>query len=226
MSTQSSKDTLQTSKKVSLLAELRKQVRALSPKDRKALLKDAFSPKELQFATKTAGKLSIEQIIGIANNSLDTLKERKALRTAITNECVNKHKEYEAPKAKPHLKARKRDSQIVMNSLLGWNKAYKLVKAAVLGHKSAIADFDPKDWIATERMDSFNKSQLDWAMKSIPNLKGFLSEKDRKAPALSPKMVINALSSAATMTAPTFSKRVQWVNEQRKQSKAKADKKS
>lgn len=161
--------------------------------------------------------MNFDQIKAAIENGGLTLEQIREL-TKVANKAKKSHDDYQPHTPAQHTVAKRDAIKAILNQILGLNAARR--EALKLLKNGSIVLLD---MVKPDEKEQFNQVQLDYVNKSLKRLTYFMPEKARNSEAFTPKMILDAMISAATMSGPAFANRCKAMQHDHEKAQAKTD---
>jgi hypothetical protein len=146
--------------------------------------------------------------------SLEQIRELTKVATAVKKS----HADYQPHVSPEHVNAKRDAIKLILNQVLGLNAARKEALKLLANGSIVLLDM-----VKPEEKDAFNAVQLAFVNKSLKRLTYFMPNKARTSDAFTPKMILDAMISAATMSGPAFANRCKAMQHDAEKTQAKTD---
>jgi D-arabinose 1-dehydrogenase-like Zn-dependent alcohol dehydrogenase len=148
---------------------------------------------------KNVGALDFRAILKLAFSKCESLDDYREISKMTRLEIFN-HPDYVKPQTAAHVAAQKEDTEKIMITVMGKNKAYQTAVKLIKEDK-----IKPLTWCKETHHNSEN--QINFVLKSYKNLFFFVKDSDG-LDAATPRKIVSILARAAAMKPENFARAI------------------
>lgn len=148
---------------------------------------------------KNVGVLGATKLVTLAIEKAESLDELRGLAKQVRLAIFN-HADYVKPQTAAHIAAQKEDTETILRTVMGKNKAYQTAAKLIKDGK-----IKPLTWCKETHHNSEN--QINFVLRSYKNLFFFVKDSDG-LDAATPRKIVSILARAAAMKPENFARAI------------------